>query len=89
MDRLNKIGMSHSDPAAGKILGLMFKYRPSLRRGHGTADTRHTYTGQCRFTVSQLQQYFCLCAEDTIIIFGLELHIMVLSNSVDFTAVQF
>ena len=42
MDRLNKIGMSHSDPAAGKILGLMFKYRPSLRRGHGTADTRHT-----------------------------------------------
>ena len=42
MDRLNKIGMSHSDSAAGKIFGLMFKYRPSLRRGHGTADTRHT-----------------------------------------------
>ena len=36
MDRLNKIGMSHSDPAAGKILGLMFKHRPSLRRGHVT-----------------------------------------------------
>ena len=35
------------------------------------------------------QQYICLCAEDTIIIFGLELHIMVISNSVDFTAVQF
>ena len=66
MDRLNKIGMSHSDPAAGKILGLMFKHRPSLRRGHVTcymlhADTRHT-RGNAD-TQYHSQQYFCLYAE--------------------------
>ena len=57
MDRLNKIGMSHSDPAAGKILGLMFKHRPSLRRGHVTCYMQIHHMHGAMQTHSQ--QYFC------------------------------